>query len=44
VAVLLGVVIFSEKLNMFVAVGGAVTITGVYLVNDAFKKIAKTFD
>jgi drug/metabolite transporter (DMT)-like permease len=38
VAVLLGVVIFNEKLNMFVAVGGAVTITGVYLVNDAFRK------
>ena len=38
VAVLLGVIIFNEKLNMFVAVGGAVTIAGVYLVNDAFRK------
>ncbi len=38
VALLLGAAIFSEKLNMFIAIGGAVTITGVYLVNDAFKK------
>lgn len=38
VAVLLGVVIFSEKLNTFIAVGGLVTLAGVYLVNDAFRK------
>jgi len=38
VAVLLGALIFHEKLNMYVAVGGAVTIAGVYLVNDTFKK------
>lgn len=38
VAVLLGAVIFHEKLNMYIAVGGAVTITGVYLVNEAFRK------
>ena len=38
VAVLLGAVIFHEKLNMYVAIGGAVTIFGVYLVNDSFKK------
>ncbi len=38
VAVLLGAVIFQEKLNMYVAIGGAVTIAGVYLVNDTFRK------
>ena len=38
VAVLLGAVIFHEKLNMYVAIGGAVTIFGVYLVNDSFRK------
>lgn len=38
VAVLLGAVIFGEKMNVYVAVGGAITIAGVYLVNDAFKK------
>ncbi|GAB2830225.1 DMT family transporter [Ferruginibacter profundus] len=38
VAILLGALIFHEKLNMYIAVGGAVTITGVYLVNDTFRK------
>jgi drug/metabolite transporter (DMT)-like permease len=38
VAVLLGAILFHEKLNMYVAVGGAVTIFGVYLVNDSFRK------
>jgi drug/metabolite transporter (DMT)-like permease len=37
VAVLLGAVIFSEKLTVFIAVGGAVTLLGVFLVNKAFK-------
>jgi drug/metabolite transporter (DMT)-like permease len=40
VAVLLGAAIFQEKLNIYIAVGGAVTIAGVYLVNDAFRKQA----
>lgn len=40
VAVLLGVVIFNERLNMYVAIGGVVTIAGVYLVNDTFRKKA----
>ncbi|MEY2918502.1 MAG: hypothetical protein RIS73_2216 [Bacteroidota bacterium] len=40
VAVLLGAVIFHEKLNMYVAIGGAVTIAGVYLVNDTFRRKA----
>jgi drug/metabolite transporter (DMT)-like permease len=38
VAVLLGAAIGNEKLNIFVGVGGAVTIAGVYLVNDSFRK------
>lgn len=38
VAVLLGALIFEEKMNIYVAIGGTVTIAGVYLVNDAFKK------
>lgn len=38
VAVLLGAIIFNERLNLFVAVGGAVTILGVYLVNDSFSR------
>jgi len=37
VAVLLGWLIFSEKLTAFIAVGGAVTLFGVYLVNRAYK-------
>jgi drug/metabolite transporter (DMT)-like permease len=38
VAVLLGAIIFHEKLNIYIAIGGAVTILGIYLVNDSFKK------
>jgi drug/metabolite transporter (DMT)-like permease len=37
VAVLLGWIIFSEKLTVFIVIGGAVTLLGVYLVNKAFK-------
>ena len=37
VAVLLGWLIFSEKLTVFIAVGGLVTLFGVYLVNKAYK-------
>ncbi|HEY6504356.1 MAG TPA: EamA family transporter [Chitinophagaceae bacterium] len=39
VAVLLGAAIFSEKLTVFIGVGGLVTLLGVYLVNKAFKAI-----
>jgi drug/metabolite transporter (DMT)-like permease len=39
VAVLLGWVIFKEHLTMFIGVGGAVALLGVYLVNKAFKTI-----
>ena len=42
VAVLLGWMIFSEKLTMFIAVGGLVTLMGVYLVNKAYKVRATT--
>jgi len=37
VAVLLGWMILSEKLTVFIAVGGAVALFGVYLVNKAYK-------
>jgi len=39
VAVLLGWLFFAEYLTVFIAVGGAVTLFGVYLVNKAFKII-----
>ena len=42
VAVLLGWLIFAEKLTMFIAVGGVVTLLGVYLVNKAYKVPATT--
>lgn len=38
VAVLLGALLFDEKLNIYIAIGGAVTIAGVYLVNESFRK------
>ena len=38
VTIILGALIFSERLNIFVAIGGLVTIAGVYLVNNSFKK------
>lgn len=37
VAILLGWLIFSEKLTIFIAVGGLVALLGVYLVNKAYK-------
>jgi len=39
VAVLLGSLMFNERLSIFIAIGGAITILGVYLVNKAFKAI-----
>ena len=39
VAVLMGALIFGEKLTIFISVGGAVTLLGVYLVNKAFKSV-----
>lgn len=38
VAVLLGALLLNEKLTIFIAIGGAVTIAGVYLVNNSLKK------
>ena len=38
VTIILGAIIFNERLNVFVAVGGVVTILGVYLVNNSYKK------
>jgi len=37
VAMLLGWMIFDEKLTLFIAVGGAVALVGVYLVNKTYK-------
>jgi drug/metabolite transporter (DMT)-like permease len=37
VAVILGWLIFSEKLTVFIAIGGAVALFGVYLVNKAYR-------
>ncbi len=39
VAVLLGWLIFEEPLTLFIAIGGAVTLLGVFMVNRAFKTI-----
>jgi drug/metabolite transporter (DMT)-like permease len=39
VAVLLGALLFNEKLTWFIAVGGLITLYGVYLVNNAFRKM-----
>jgi drug/metabolite transporter (DMT)-like permease len=38
VAVVLGSMIFNEKLTVFIALGGAITLYGVYLVNQVYKK------
>ncbi len=38
VAVLIGAAILNEKLTIFIAIGGAITIAGVYLVNNGLKK------
>ncbi|MBS1509768.1 MAG: EamA family transporter [Bacteroidetes bacterium] len=40
VAVLLGALLFDEKLSSYIAIGGVVTIAGVYLVNDTFRRQA----
>jgi len=39
VAVLCGWIVFEEKITPYIAVGGAVTLLGVYLVNRAFKTV-----
>ncbi len=37
VAVLLGAILFEEKMTVFVGIGGAITLYGVYFVNEATK-------
>lgn len=38
VAILLGALWFDEKLSIFIAIGGAVILFGVHLINKAFRK------
>lgn len=38
VALLLGALLFDEKLTLLLAIGGAVTVYGVFMVNDASRK------
>jgi drug/metabolite transporter (DMT)-like permease len=38
VAVLLGAILLGEKLTLFIAIGGVITIAGVYLVNNSLQK------
>ncbi|WP_315818393.1 DMT family transporter [Paraflavitalea speifideaquila] len=39
VAVLLGSLLFDEKLTLFIIAGGAITLLGVHLINKAYRKI-----
>ena len=39
VAVVFGAILFNESLTMFLAIGGLVTLLGVYLVNKAFRSV-----
>jgi drug/metabolite transporter (DMT)-like permease len=41
VAVILGVFIFGESLNLAIAIGGTVTLSGLYIVNYALRKSRK---
>jgi drug/metabolite transporter (DMT)-like permease len=38
VAILLGTIIFGEPLTIAIAIGGAVTLCGLYLVNYSIRK------
>lgn len=40
VAVLLGALIFEEKLTSYIVVGGLITLLGVFMVNSVYKKAA----
>ena len=40
VAVILGAILFGEKLTIFIVAGGAVALYGVYMINNALKKPA----
>jgi drug/metabolite transporter (DMT)-like permease len=39
VAVLCGALVANEKITIYITIGGAVTLLGVYLVNRAFKAV-----
>lgn len=39
VAVTLGAILFNEKLTVFIAAGGAITLLGVYIINHALKNV-----
>jgi drug/metabolite transporter (DMT)-like permease len=41
VAVLFGALIFNEKLTLFIAIGGLITLLGVYLVNQVYRTSGK---
>lgn len=41
VAVLLGAVLFQEKLTVFIVTGGAITLYGVWMINHALRKDAR---
>lgn len=41
IAVILGAIIFGESLNAAIAVGGTVTLTGLYIVNYSMRKTRK---
>lgn len=42
VAVIFGALVFGEKLTVFIAIGGVITLLGVYLVNQVYRKGSKT--
>jgi drug/metabolite transporter (DMT)-like permease len=41
VAVLLGAIIFGEQLTIVIAIGGAVTLCGLFMVNHSIRKTRK---
>jgi drug/metabolite transporter (DMT)-like permease len=44
VAVILGALLFNEKLTLFIIVGGAITLYGVYMINTALRKVTRDED
>lgn len=41
VAILLGAIMFDEKLTIFIGIGGAIILAGVHMINKAFKNQAE---
>ncbi|HUR10994.1 MAG TPA: EamA family transporter [Flavitalea sp.] len=41
VAVILGVLIFQEKITLFIAIGGIISLYGVYIINQAFRSVTR---